>query len=128
MDHQIEQGKRLKELRKFLGLNQQQLAQTLEVTQPFLSSIENGKSSLSRNLLTHISNSYPHINTNWLLTGAGEMVFRTLEKQLPISEAKEQQVAYAQPKTEINQLQRRMRYLEQFIAKKFPDFSPDETP
>lgn len=124
--HQVEQGKRLKEMRKFLRTNQQELAQALEVTQPFLSSIENGKSALSRNLLTNISNCYPEINTNWLLTGVGAMLLQTLDNQLPIAEANEQTIGYANPQEEMAYLRRRVKYIEQFVAKKFPDFNPDE--
>lgn len=124
--HQVEQGKRLKEMRKFLRVNQQELAQALEVTQPFLSSIENGKSALSRNLLTNISNGYPQINTNWLLIGAGEMLLQSFEQQVPISEANEQQIDYANPQEEMAHLRRRVKNIEQFVAKKFPDFNADE--
>jgi transcriptional regulator with XRE-family HTH domain len=127
--HQVEQGKRLKEMRKFLRVNQQELAQALEVTQPFLSSIENGKSALSRNLLTNISNGYPQINTNWLLTGAGEMLLPAFDENksaLSISEANEQQIDYANPQEEMAHLRRRVKNIEQFVAKKFPDFNADE--
>lgn len=123
---QAEQGERLKELRKFLRVNQQELAQTLEVTQPFLSSIENGRSALSRHLLTNISNHYPDINTNWLLTGVGEMLLKPLENQLPLSEANEQYVDYANPQEEVAHLRRRVQHIERFIAKKFLDFNSDE--
>lgn len=120
----IEQGKRLKVMRKFLRISQAELAQTLSVTQSFLSLIESGKGALSRNVLTNISNYYTEVNTNWLLNGTGEMLIKCIDKN-SIVQANEQQIEYQDAPKEVVDLHRRLRNVEAFMAKKFVDFNPN---
>ena len=140
----IEQGDRLKKIRKYFKVNQQELAKILKTKQSFISNIENGKKGLSRNLLTKISNVYPEINQNWLLTGEGEMIQENNSANIvqstpnhvhpsndfvhPIehSEANDRQEPYSDKDEEIAYLRRRIRRLEQFISQKFPDFDPGD--
>ncbi|GEM_PF-2446534 len=124
-EQKVEQGKRLKAMRKFLRISQAELAQTLSVTQSFLSLIESGKGALSRNVLTNISNYYTEINTNWLLNGTGEMLIKYRNKTTA-SQANEQQLDYENASEEMDDLNRRVRYIEEFMAKKFVDFDPEE--
>ncbi len=65
-------NKRLRLLRKELGMTQEQLAQRLGVGKAALSMIETGKASLSsrnRNILIHEFN----VNPDWLEEGVGKM-------------------------------------------------------
>lgn len=89
MEHyQIEQGLRLKKLIKVLNLNQIQFAKSVGVTQPNISKIVNGESSLSAELLTRMADVYSKLNLHWLLTGTGEMFFdEILNKNLQVNEA-----------------------------------------
>jgi transcriptional regulator with XRE-family HTH domain len=76
MEHyQIDQGIRLKKLIKLLNLNQIEFARSVGVTQPNISKIVNGESSLSAELLTRMAEVYNQLNLHWLLTGRGEMFF-----------------------------------------------------
>ena len=63
---------RLKKVRKHLGLSQAQLAKELGIKQGSYSAIESGNTNLTQSLLIILEYRYS-INTNWILTGEGEM-------------------------------------------------------
>ncbi|HPH54146.1 MAG TPA: helix-turn-helix transcriptional regulator [Bacteroidales bacterium] len=89
MEHyQIDQGIRLKKLMKVLNLNQVDFAKSVGVTQPNISKIVNGESSLSAELLARMADTYNQLNLHWLLTGSGEMFFDAVpNKNFPANEA-----------------------------------------
>jgi transcriptional regulator with XRE-family HTH domain len=67
---QIEQGERVKTIRNLLGMSQIDFAKELGITQPTLSAMEQGRSSLSLNsieAIIHLIN----IDMKWLLLGDG---------------------------------------------------------
>ena len=76
--YQIDQGIRLKKLIKVLNLNQVEFAKSVGVTQPNISKIANGESSLSAELLARMADVYTQLNLHWLLTGSGEMFFEAV--------------------------------------------------
>lgn len=87
--YQIDQGIRLKKLIKVLNLNQVDFAKSVGVTQPNISKIVNGESSLSAELLARMADVYTQINLHWLLTGKGEMFFDAVpNKGFQANEAK----------------------------------------
>jgi transcriptional regulator with XRE-family HTH domain len=67
---QIEQGERIKGLRNALGMSQIDFAKVLGITQPTLSALEQGRSSLSLNSLEGIIH-LMNIDMRWLLFGEG---------------------------------------------------------
>jgi phage repressor protein C with HTH and peptisase S24 domain len=68
-----EKGARLKAVRKNYKLNQKEFAESIEVTQPHLSSMENGGRSLSASVIENIAQCYNEVNVDWLIHGRGEM-------------------------------------------------------
>lgn len=60
------------ELRKALGLSQEQFGKRLGLTKMSISSIENGKRSLNERNRKAIIHEY-HVNPTWLDTGEGDM-------------------------------------------------------
>lgn len=65
-------GSRIKEIRKHLGLSQVAFAQSLGVTNAHISSVEAGRSCLSRALCRLICEKFG-VNESWLEDGKGEM-------------------------------------------------------
>lgn len=63
---------RFKELRKHLGLSQNQMAKEIHKTPGFISSIETGKSRMSAETLEELSEAFG-VNLQWLQEGIGEM-------------------------------------------------------
>jgi transcriptional regulator with XRE-family HTH domain len=135
-----EQGSRLKKLRKALGKTQVQFAEEVDVTQSLISAIEHGNRAISSGIAQSIMLAYPNINMDWLLTGRGSIMIdaNTLKneadpvffppgmvRQLRGSDAEEPTGNYAVTQADVDQLRRKIKRLEQFITKKFPDFSTD---
>lgn len=71
----IEQGKRLKAIGEYLGLNQTKFADLLGITQSNLSYIQGGKRNISSQILAIITDNHKWINIDWLLNGRGEMLY-----------------------------------------------------
>ena len=69
----IDQSIRLKQLIKALNLNQPSFAKSLGMTQPNISRMISGRSSISVEILNRITDRYKQVNLHWLLTGDGEM-------------------------------------------------------
>jgi len=68
---------RLVDLMRTLGFKERQhgkFAKKIGVSPSFLSDVLNLNTGLSFNLIFGISDKYPEININWLLTGEGEMI------------------------------------------------------
>lgn len=68
-----EQGARLERLMESLNITQTSLAQTIGISQGYVSQLAAGKRNISRRVLHFITNNYPLVNVRWLLTGEGEM-------------------------------------------------------
>jgi len=65
-------GARMKAIRKFLGLNQQEMAHDLSISRPHISNIENGNDSPSSSLIRLVCYKY-NIDEKWLISGIGSM-------------------------------------------------------
>lgn len=65
-------NKRVSVLRKQLGMNQKDFAETLAIKQAALSMIENGQRDLSEKNIKLICATYK-VNYDWLVNGVGEM-------------------------------------------------------
>ena len=66
------QGERVKEVRKSLGLTLEKFGERLGVRKNAISAVENGRNSLSDQMLKSISREYG-VSEAWLLDGTGEM-------------------------------------------------------
>ena len=68
-------SERIKEFRKFTGLNFSKLAEEIGLnTVQTLYDIKNGKHGISKDVAEKIQAKYLNINIAWLLTGEGEML------------------------------------------------------
>lgn len=64
--------KRLRTIRKALGLSQEQLGQALGVSNTAISKLENGENNITEQNIKAICREFD-VNENWLRTGQGEM-------------------------------------------------------
>lgn len=78
-------GHRIKEIRSEQSLTQQQFADSISVSRPFISRVEADKENPSDSLLKLISAIY-NVKYNWLKTGTGEKQ----SKRLPYTELQNQ--------------------------------------
>ncbi|MCE4883856.1 helix-turn-helix domain-containing protein [Clostridioides difficile] len=65
-------NKRLKTLRKELGLNQTQMGNKLFLSQDHISSLETGRRDLTDRIINDICKEF-NVNENWLRTGEGDI-------------------------------------------------------
>lgn len=72
-------GERIKELRKALGLTQQQFADKIKVKRNTVAQYEIGRNEPIETVISLICREF-NVNENWLRTGEGEM-FVTLTKE-----------------------------------------------
>jgi transcriptional regulator with XRE-family HTH domain len=68
----IEQGKRVDQVIKALGISSKQFAKTLGFSQPFISQIKNGRQSITHQFATKLSRTYS-VSLEWLSDGKGQM-------------------------------------------------------
>lgn len=66
-------GKRTKEFRQYLELNQTQLAKKLDITQQAVQRVEGDNGNFNIDTLTRMFELF-NLNINWLLTGKGTML------------------------------------------------------
>ena len=65
-------NKRVKELRKALGLSGEKFGEPIGIKRSAVSQIESGKINLSEQVIKSICLAY-HVNEDWLRTGQGDM-------------------------------------------------------
>lgn len=80
----MEEGQRVRELRKELQLTLEKFGKPLGVGKTAISKIENGERGLTDQMILAICREY-NINENWLRTGEGEM-FRKLNRQQELAQ------------------------------------------
>jgi transcriptional regulator with XRE-family HTH domain len=78
--NKLEQGLRLKKILDYLRINQGELADALKMDKAYLSQVVNGHRSISHSIQSRINETYPKINTHWLMTGTGEMLLKSTPK------------------------------------------------
>tara|TARA_R110002124_G_scaffold121667_4_gene280015 strand:- start:1619 stop:2032 length:414 start_codon:yes stop_codon:yes gene_type:complete len=76
---QASENQRLKLIRKFLKLKQEDFGATLGLTQGGYSDIERGKNNVSGKIKIFLKNQH-NINIHWLETGLGEMFATSIEE------------------------------------------------
>ena len=73
-------GERIKQIRKEAKLSQHDFAQSIEVSQGFLSNIEKGRHQATVELLIRITNTY-EVDANWLLSGKNKAEYESLPEE-----------------------------------------------
>ena len=82
----MEDKNRLVEILKHIGLKKNTLAKELGYTNgSVFYQIETGRNGISTSLARKITNKYPEINYEWILTGKGTMLVKP--KETPVDEA-----------------------------------------
>ena len=91
---------RIKELRKYLKLNQTEFGQRLNLSQTAIGQYENGTRNITDRSISQICATF-QISENWLRTGKGEMyeetettLFSAFAKQYDLSEAEQKAAKY----------------------------------
>lgn len=64
-------GRRIKSIRKDMGINQEEMAETLGISSGYMSEIERGNANPTADLLFKLGEKY-HINISFLFYGTGE--------------------------------------------------------
>jgi len=78
-------GNRLKDFRKSYKITQQGLAERLNTSSGYISEIESGKTMPGGNFLISLKREF-NINSNWLLTGEGDMFLEDKNKASQIED------------------------------------------
>lgn len=107
----IDQSIRLKQLIKALNLNQPSFAKSLGMTQPNISRMISGRSSISVEILNRITDRYKQVNLHWLLTGEGVM-FLGGEPQ-----EKEEDIVLVKGKGRLEELEERVERVEEMLRR-----------
>lgn len=86
LDNQIlTQGQRLKKFREHLGITQSNMADTLEIEQPYLAQMESNKRNISHSTINIIAKCYNKLSLNWLFTGDGSMLITRTSEVTPLT-------------------------------------------
>lgn len=80
----MEDGQRVRELRKSLQLTLEKFGKPLGVGKTAISKIENGENNLTDQMILAICREY-NVDENWLRTGEGEM-FKKLNRQQELAQ------------------------------------------
>ena len=113
----MEDKNRLVEILKHIGARKNTLAKELGYTNgSVFYQIETGRNGISTSLARKITNKYPEINYEWILTGKGTMLVKP--KETPVDEAILQQMKLLERLSEgqdaqIQLLKDRVKLLEQ---------------
>lgn len=85
MDQQLNSvGWRLEELRSRLGLKQKELGDKLGVSQAAISDMVQ-RNSVSRKMLIKLTETFPGLSVDWLLTGTGKPFAEDAQAELPMT-------------------------------------------
>jgi len=74
-------NQRIKDVRKVLGLTQQDFANDLKISQSHAGAIELGSRKIPERIIKMISFTYK-VNENWLKTGKGEMFHKSTDEKI----------------------------------------------
>ena len=107
----IDQSIRLKQLIKALNLNQPSFAKSLGMTQPNISRMISGRSSISVEILNRITDRYKQVNLHWLLTGEGLMFLGGEEQE------REEDVVLVKGKGRLEELEERLARVEEELRR-----------
>jgi len=72
---------RLKQLRENLGMNKNQFANFLDISNAYITQYENNVSEPANKFYHRLKGKIPNLNLDWLITGGGEMYSVTEKKE-----------------------------------------------
>ena len=67
-------NKRLKQLIDYYGISTRQFEQKISVSNGVIAKVLSANTTLRSDILSKITDSFPDVNLDWLLTGKGEML------------------------------------------------------
>lgn len=108
-------NQRVKEVRIRLGLNQQELANDLNVTVVTISRIENGNNEPRKKFIDRLCNTY-NVSNEWIYNGTGEMFLEGGAKVHLKSDSWRDE-AYSQLKTHYEDLKQENQWLRNLVSK-----------
>ena len=73
-------NERVMEIMRRENLTQKEFASILDISQPVLTYVANGRNKVSLDIVSKIASRYPEINLRWLILGKGEARHETVEK------------------------------------------------
>ena len=73
-------GERLRLFREHIGLGQSDFASQVGLSQPHLSTMENGGREISAAVQFKIAEEYKQLNLDWLHHGRGDMLYKSVGK------------------------------------------------
>lgn len=88
---------RIYQLMKTLGLTQKEFAAKLCVAEGTLSSIFNGRTKPTNNLVNAVHTFFPEVSINWLMFGEGDMYASGVQDSAAASSEDVEQTAFAFP-------------------------------
>ena len=74
--HKQEIGERFRQMRLYIGLSQKEAGAIFGMNQSNIARIEKGLVSPNMSIC-HFFKTHYHIDTNWLISGQGDMIFKT---------------------------------------------------
>ena len=86
MTDKISTGERLKTFLKTKRIKQTALAEVIGTSRSYISLLTKDKSKPSGNFLNSLTEKYPELNINWLLTGNGSMFLQKENAELLVQE------------------------------------------
>jgi SOS-response transcriptional repressor LexA len=110
-------GDRFKETREKLGLNQSELARSIGANPSIMSDIERGDKEPSKKIISALIVKY-RINSNWLLTGEGDMYIKDELPQRSRLEQELDETIAAHPK--FSEIESRLAALEALLKQESP--------
>lgn len=72
------QGDRLKQLIKKIGLNNKEFAKRLNVSPNYISILITGKKKINNKFIYNITKVIPNLNPNWFLNGEGDIFLQNI--------------------------------------------------
>ncbi|TAF74471.1 MAG: XRE family transcriptional regulator [Bacteroidetes bacterium] len=85
-DTERAQCMRLREFRKYIGLNQAEMASKLKITQQYISLVESCRNPITAQMIYEIRNCFNNLNMDWLLYGEGRLLLLQTQQQQLLEE------------------------------------------
>ena len=116
-------GDRFSEIRKNLRFNQSELARSIDANPSIISDIERGEKEPSKKIISALIIKYK-INSNWLLTGDGDMYIQSVQPPKSLLEQGLDETITAHPK--ISEIESRLSAIETLLKQEKPSPAPSE--
>jgi len=75
-------NQRIKKMREELGMSQNEFGEKIGVTRQMVGRYETDFHEIPAKVIIKIINNFPHINSNWITNGMGEMIINNNKKAI----------------------------------------------